>query len=114
MRLGRYVEAQLWLLTAAALAVTRSSRAPKEGLLGMHFDDETGEELFKLAARNSLITELHKLDDSPDTIVVLIADKNDSGPHEPLVVYQTGVSTSQRTALNFLFARTGPRAARAG
>jgi hypothetical protein len=98
MRLGRNIEAQLWLL-AAAFAVTRTARSPAEGLLGMEFDDETGEELLKalMPSDNSILTDLEKLAELPDTTIVLIGEKHaHTSRKEPLVVYQTGVSTQYR------------------
>lgn len=93
--------AQLWLLTVA-LSLTRQVCFASDSLLGMEFDDETGEELLKalvssssapssVNADNSII-DLQKLGELPDTMIVLINDQKHPNNKEPLVVYQTGVS----------------------
>ena len=82
-------------------------------LLGMHFDDLTGEELFKSLANlpvdNELLDDLRKLANLPDTTIVLMDDSSSSSSSsnsnkrnshsnhqrrrkEPVVLYQVGVS----------------------
>ncbi|XP_031780407.1 protein giant-lens isoform X2 [Nasonia vitripennis] len=102
MRLGRTMEvAQLWLLTMA-LSLTRQVCSASDSLLGMEFDDETGEELLKalvpstsslssgVNVDNSIVADLQLLGDMPDTTIVLIGDQKKETKKEPLVVYQIG------------------------
>ena len=78
----------------------RARRSTSDSLLGMEFDDETGEELLRsyVPADNSVV-DLQKLGGAgdtaagaADTTIVLMGDQH-SLAKQPQIVYQVGVST---------------------